>query len=89
MPRYITWLKNDPYRALAGKVRQKDGFKKTEIPFAEFEWADFFRSRISEELVDKDYNKAVAIALRLSKTDEAKQLPGYNGNALCIEVYAN
>jgi hypothetical protein len=89
LPRYITWLKNDPYRSLAGKVRQEGGFDKTEKPFAEFEWADFYRSRISEELIDKDYNKAVAIALKLAKTYEAKRLPGYNGNALCIEVYAN
>jgi|JI10StandDraft_1071094.scaffolds.fasta_scaffold379389_2 hypothetical protein len=89
LPRYITWLKDDPYRSLAGKVRQKDGFNKTEIPFAEFQWADFFRSRIAEELIEKEYNEAVAVAIKLAKTVEAKKLPGYNGNALCIEVYAN
>lgn len=88
LPRYITGLVDDPYRALAGKVRQKNGFKKTETPFAEFEWADFFRTRISSELVDKDYTRAVEVALKLAKTDAAKKLPGYNGNALCIEVYA-
>lgn len=89
LPRYITRLTNDPYRALAGKVRQKEGFNKTEIPFAEFQWADFFRTRISEEIIEKDYSEAVAIAIKLAQTDEAKRLPGYKGNALCIEVYAN
>lgn len=88
LPRFITGLQDDPYRSLAGKVRQKEGYNKTEIPFVEFEWADFFRTRIFPKLLEKNYDEAVKVAIKIAKTDAAKKLPGYNGNALCIEVYA-
>jgi hypothetical protein len=42
----IADLIDDPYRSLAGFVRKRGGFVKTEKPYVEFAWADFFRTRV-------------------------------------------
>jgi hypothetical protein len=46
LPESIDRLKDDPYRSLAWAVREAGGYRKTEVPFAEFQWAQFFRARI-------------------------------------------
>jgi len=70
-------IKNDPYRSLAGIVRNKGGFKKTDIPFMEFEWADFFRSRIKMPGVKISWKRAITLAMKLAGSEAAKDLPGY------------
>ena len=50
MPRRISALVDDPYRSLAGAVRENGGFAKTLTPYSEFLWADFFRDRKSTRL---------------------------------------
>jgi hypothetical protein len=79
MPRRLTDLEDDPYRTLAGAVRSAGGFAKDEAPFCEFLWADFFRPRISLELIEQDTRKAMRIAARMAKSDEARYLPGFSG----------
>jgi len=70
-------MKDDPYRSLAGFVRSAGGFSKVEVPYTEFQWANFFRTRISLDLINKDFDEAVRQATKLAHTKEAKGLPGY------------
>ena len=42
-PQSLAALADDPYRSLAWLVRDRGGFCRTELEFAEFAWADFFR----------------------------------------------
>lgn len=87
LPRFIKYLIDDPYRSLAGQVKQGGGFTQTQTPFMEFEWADFFRKRIDPKLVHTDFDKAFEMALEISRSPAAKHLPGYKGAGLCVDVY--
>jgi len=51
LPKHIKNLAFDPYRSLAWIVREQHGYLKNNLPFSEFKWANFFRSRI---LLDQD-----------------------------------
>ena len=77
IPRKIRDMQDDPYRSLAGFVRQHGGFTKSQTPFTEFLWADFYRSRIALKLVKKDFDKALRAAMKLSSSPDAEPLPGY------------
>ncbi len=80
LPRTIEGLKNDPYRALASAVCDAGGYRKTTVPFAQFFWADFFRTRIRIKPGRHGFEEAVARAVRLAQSPEAKsaELPGYS-----------
>jgi hypothetical protein len=54
----------------------RGGFKKSSAPFAEFRWADFFRTRISSDLIRQNMHKAVKKALKLARSQVACGLPG-------------
>jgi len=43
---HVKDLGNDPYRSLSWYVRKRYGYAKSQEPFAEFLWAEFFRHRI-------------------------------------------
>lgn len=77
LPRHIADLKDDPFRALAGEARRRGAFAKSSSPYAEFLWADFFRDRIAGQLAIDDFSKALRKALKLSRSDCARHLPGY------------
>lgn len=79
LPSSIDKLRSDPYRDLAWSVRQAGGFKKEEIPFIEFAWADYFRLNIPERLVKFDFARAHAMALGLAQSDAARNIPGHLG----------
>lgn len=79
IPRSIGDLVDDPYRSLAGALRRAGGYSKETTPFSEFLWADFLRRRIKHRVVLKDFDAALAEALRLSKLREAGYLPGWCG----------
>ena len=81
LPLHIKDMADDVYRSLAGSVRDAGGYTKTETPFAEFKWADFFRTRISRSLVSKDFASAAKQALALASTPDAASLPGFVGKA--------
>ncbi|MBL7558110.1 MAG: hypothetical protein JNM24_19930 [Bdellovibrionaceae bacterium] len=87
LPRFIGDLLDDPYRSLAGQVKQAGAFVQTQTPFMEFVWADFFRKKISQKMIDKDFDKALDMAIKIAKSPAAKHLPGYKGAGLCIDVY--
>jgi hypothetical protein len=79
LPPCVEGLKNDPYRSLAGLVRNQGGYDKVDIPYSEFIWAIYFRRshlvllqnavHIPEEIVTQ--------ALQLCKDGLAIGLPGY------------
>jgi hypothetical protein len=46
LPKHVKDLTFDPYRSLAWIVRDKHGYLKNDMPFSEFKWANFFRTRI-------------------------------------------
>lgn len=79
IPKNLKDLKDDPYRSLAGITRKAGGFKKIKKPYLEFMWADFFRKKISLDMVKNDLDGAVKLALELSKSKEASYLDGYIG----------
>lgn len=77
IPSRILHLAHDPYRDLAWSVRRRGGFAKTRVPFSEFRWADYFRKRISAEMIEHDYARAVRRAMQLTRVRAARSLPGY------------
>ena len=77
LPRTVTELTDDPYRALAWAVRKRGGLDKSSASFAEFRWANFFRTRVSIGNQPGDFERAVEAALKISHSPEAKDLPGY------------
>ena len=84
LPRTVEGLKDDPYRSLAAAVRDSGGFAKVSTPFAEFEWANYFRaSRISKSDIQDDFKKSVKEASLLASKREACSLPGYSGSSQC------
>jgi len=53
------------------------GWEKSPSSFAEFRWAEFFRSRIPIGNKPGDFDRAIEAALQISHSPEAKDLPGY------------
>jgi hypothetical protein len=79
LPKRIGDLADDPYRSLASEVRREGGFAKTETPYAEFLWADFFRARVSAGQLAKQHGRVVAKAIDLARSKVASHLPGFSG----------
>jgi hypothetical protein len=81
IPDHLQRLRDDPYRSLAGYVREAGGYDKTPTAFAEFVWADFFRPLVAIGPTRADFDHSVAVALQLARTAAAAHLPGYKGPA--------
>ena len=79
LPKTVMEMEDDPYRALAGELRNHGGFAKDSLPFSEFVWADFLRLHIKPKAVKQDFDAALDAALELSKSEEANYLPGWCG----------
>jgi hypothetical protein len=79
IPKRLADLADDPYRSVAGAVRRAGGFAKDTTPFAEFLWAQFFRSRIDARALMRDFDAMITKALRLAAAKEADHLPGWCG----------
>ena len=79
IPKRIQALLDDPYRSLAGELRQSGGYAKDTTPFSEFLWADFLRRRIKKKLLAEDFPAALIRALKFAKSGEADYLPGWCG----------
>ena len=62
LPKNLKHLEDDPYRSLAGFVREAGGFLKVQTPFAEFLWADYYRVRIQRKLLHKNFQKEIGRA---------------------------
>ena len=81
IPRRFEEMEDDPYRSLAGEVRDNGGYSKVDIPFLEFLWANYLRQQISAQLLKDDPKKALAKALKLAPTKECEFLPGWCGKS--------
>jgi hypothetical protein len=79
IPDAIEKLIDDPYRSLAGELRNVGGFAKDTAPFSEFLWADFLRRRIERERIEKHFKRTLDDALKLARKREADYLPGWCG----------
>jgi len=77
IPKKFEDLKDDPYRSVATFVRDSGSFDKTPTAFAEFKWAEFFRKHIPIEMIQDNFNKAVAFGCSLAHDPSASELPGY------------
>jgi hypothetical protein len=84
LPKTLEAMADDPYRSLAWFVRQKGGFCKSPREFAEFAWADWFRSKsLTLEIQNlpsdpNDKNATVDEAVEMAHSSEAESLPGYS-----------
>jgi hypothetical protein len=84
LPRTVAGLKDDPYRSLASAVRNGGGFSKVSTPYAEFEWANYFRSSgISVADVRGNFRKSVKEASAIATKRDACSLPGFKGPSPC------
>jgi hypothetical protein len=79
IPKRVTDMVDDPFRSLAGELRRAGGFAKDTTPFSEFLWADFLRRRVKRKLVERDFDRAIAKALELARSEDADYLPGWCG----------
>jgi hypothetical protein len=79
IPTTVADLVDDPFRSVAGELRRAGGFAKDVTPFSEFLWADFLRHRMKRKAVEKNFEAALAEALKLAKGEEASYLPGWCG----------
>ena len=77
LPRRINDLVDDPFRSLAGLLRNEKGFLKNDTAFEEFIWADFLRRRIDRALIERDVAAALQQADALAHSKDAAHLPGY------------
>jgi hypothetical protein len=79
LPTHISHLIDDPYRSLAWLVRKEGGFEKVDIPYLEFIWGDFFKSKgiVLNSSNVQEIKRNLKRALKLAKSVEAEHLPGY------------
>ncbi|MGH8456715.1 MAG: ParB-like protein, partial [Stenotrophobium sp.] len=63
LPAHVSGLVDDPYRSLAGEARRRGAYQKVEAPFAEFQWANFFRPKIVIGLGDEGFATALRKAV--------------------------
>jgi hypothetical protein len=82
IPRHVRQLRDDVYRSLAAFVRAAGGFRKSPTPFAEFQWADWFRGRVAVGATHADFHQAVDKALELAQSPAACALPGFVGHSI-------
>jgi len=79
LPHHLTDMADDPYRSLAGEVRGAGGYAKSQVPYTEFLWADFFRDRIKPDKLKDHFNKALEQAVPMARSQDACYLPGWAG----------
>lgn len=79
IPKSLSELADDPYRSLAGEVREGGGYAKEVTPFSEFIWADYFRRRIARRTLDNDFATSLIEAIKLARSSDADFMPGWTG----------
>ncbi|SAK65020.1 ParB-like protein [Caballeronia ptereochthonis] len=79
MPRHMWDAVNDEFRSLAAFVRDAGGYDKTDVPLADFRWADFLRAHFPRPESDAAFDALLKPALDLARSDAAAGLPGFIG----------
>ncbi len=78
LPNDIRCLADDPFRSLAWAVLDAQCIKKQDIPFFEFQWAEFFRLNIAVPLHSKsNFKQALNLAKKWARSKAASDLPGF------------
>lgn len=77
IPDHVSGLSDDPFRSLAAFVRDAGGYVKTPEPFADFQWAAFYRTRIPMWTNEFQFNAAVEQGVHLARSPDARTLPGF------------
>jgi hypothetical protein len=78
LPKDIRGLADDPYRSIAWFVRQAGAFENSDRNFAEFKWANFFRTlKLLDRTGPSGLPKALVKAVALAQSPAAKSLPGF------------
>jgi hypothetical protein len=77
IPASLDQLQDDPYRSLAWGVLQAGGYARSDVPFQEFLWGNYFRQHLSFENTEAGFQQAVNAALQLCRLPAASHLPGY------------
>jgi hypothetical protein len=80
IPKSLGDLIDDPFRSLAGALKRGGGYTKDKSLFSEFRWADFLRDRIERETIENDFDCALALAMSLARSYQARALPGWLGS---------
>jgi hypothetical protein len=80
VPSSLRALRDDPYRSLAGEVRDLGGFAKSDTPFLEFLWTNYFRANVRADWLRSHYGKALKRAMRLALSAKTRHLPGWVGS---------
>jgi hypothetical protein len=81
MPKRFEDMADDPYRSLAGELRDQGGFSKVDVPFLEFLWANHLRQRVPNSLLKAAPKKALAKAMLIAASKGCSFLPGWCGKA--------
>jgi hypothetical protein len=79
MPKHVYELEDDPYRSIAGLVREAGGYEKTTVPLEEYRWADLFRAFIPTPATDDEFDAAVRRGIDIARSELAIGLPGFLG----------
>jgi hypothetical protein len=77
MPRHMSDAVNDEFRSLAAFVRAAGGYEKTDVPLADFRWADLFRAHFARPNDDAQFDALVQRATDLARSEAAAGLPGF------------
>lgn len=79
IPSHVKDLTDNPWRTLARGVRGEAFKTDDEGHFQEFHWGNYFRSFMTTRLLETDIDLAKKLAVKVSRLDEAQDLPGYLG----------
>ena len=79
MPRHMWDAVDDEFRSLAAFVRDAGGYAKTDVPLADFRWADFLHAHFAPPQNDAEFDALLAPALGLARSEAAAGLPGFTG----------
>jgi hypothetical protein len=76
LPPTMSGLRDDPYRSLAWGVRDAGGYDETDVPHADFRWANYLRGHVDRAKIGRDWSGAVKDGVRAAKLPDASDLPG-------------
>ena len=80
LPTSLFELRDDPWRSLAFGVQNAGGYRDDSgVPYADFLWADFLRTRVDGRQITDDFDAAVAKGVGLACAADARAMPGFSG----------
>ena len=79
MPMHMWDAVDDDFRSLAAFVRDAGGYEKTDVPLADFRWAELFRAHFPRPRDDVEFDALLKPAIDFARSETAAGLPGYKG----------